>query len=330
MRAAVALLLCACAHDPALDGAFQQAGAEPKPELAIAKVVIPQREGVVVGGGRFGIVLTRPVEQAANALTVRDKRLGAIAGKTVWLDRQALYFEPNAELRPGLDLRFHLTATLRAPDGATISPRELAHARTRPISFWSANPVGYGEELRALGALEVKFEEKIPAAELQSIAVLLDGSAELPFMARDEGSAVRITAAFPPGHELLFTFRDDVDTATSVGVVAAPHAKLKVAKGFRFTTFGEPGDQCVEDNKTMTLKCGGAVAYLVLDSPTTQASIDANIHPAARLATTGDLRGHRIELAVAATPTVIKIDKELTDVFGQTLGKRYQFTLLRK
>ncbi|MGZ3424457.1 MAG: hypothetical protein ACXVEE_41745, partial [Polyangiales bacterium] len=277
----------------------------------------------------FAVVLTRAVEPVPDALVLLDQAGEPVKGTTTWLDRQFVVFYPEQKLPLGADLHLRIAVPLHASDGAVLSPREVDHAAMPPMKLLQANVVG--GDLRPMSAIQLVFEREVPAADVGAHGVLTVDGDSIDFIASDEGHRVLLRAAhgFPPGHEARFAWKEGPVVLTSAGRVSLEPV-IKKAKQGLYVRVGEPGEHCsmgVQDH----IRCNAELAHVHFPAPIPDDQLALHVHPPLVRATTGDLRGHRFEVALPKNKkkVVIVLDAELADSFGQTLGKKITLEIVR-
>ena len=323
MASSAALWLVGCGGAPPVTSAEPPPPSRPPP--AVAAVIHHGANGDRKPDSPFFVVLTRPVVPAPDALVLVDDAGSSLPGETTWLAPQLVAFYPHGPLAAGMSIHLRIAAALRARDGSTLPPAEIAADATPPIEATPEPEVG---NLAQLGELRFSCERPPPATEIERLGrISIQGvpSDAIAFEARVEGTHVGIVAksAFPPGVQVAFAWRDGPIAKTSVGRIHLDPVRANVRKGLELRV-GESEDGCRwtgsgADGETWT--CKGGVAHLVFTTPISDDAIAGHVHPPQRRATTGDLRGHRLEVTLGNKAVSVHIDGRLEDVFGQWISR---------
>jgi hypothetical protein len=241
-------------------------------------------------------------------------------------------FYPTEPLAPGLALHLRLAVALHAKDGSSIEPSELASGETVVLE---SSP---HSEVRSLGPMQeltLGFDRGIAVAELESLGQLTDASGRpIPFVARSNGASLAFISsptAFPPGASMVFAWKSGPIAKTSVGRTLLHAVRASVKKGLWFEV-GEYAERCAylkNTGEATVLACKSDVAHIVFSAPIAKSEIAKHVHPALPYATSGDVRGHRLEIALGKKPIAIELDAKLEDVFGQRKSYASKFTIQR-
>jgi hypothetical protein len=346
-RAAAALLIsalslagCASRAERARDRAFQPTCAGPHAPLAVYAVEWQKDErGYAADDARLLVVLDRPAakgSQPADALQLVALVEGVergLPGETRWLDAQLLELKPAFGLPRARHLRLRLRAPLHADDGTSLPAGEIAKLDTRPHAFVSASIVG-GRGLFPVGAFTLRFGAPIwPDDVLANGVLVLDGdAAPIAFEAsRDPKGGVRISPLTPlhPGRTARFAWRAGAVADTSLGTVELPAFAQPIASGFAVLGASTPrGGACAlrdANDAVASWRCVDAdEVTLDFGSPISKAELVAHLHaPAganARFVDATAGASHRVRVGPLApgNASVVRLDAELTDVFGQS------------
>lgn len=308
----------------------QPAQPAPAKAPAVEAVLHHDTNGKTKPDSPFFVVLTRPVDPAPDALVLVDDAGARLSGETTWLAPQLVAFYPHGPFADGLTAHLRTAVALRAPDGSTLPPAEIASVATPPIE---ATPDDQGGSVTPLGGLRFSCERLPPASEIEQLGVIsIPGVASDPiaFEARVDGTHVRLVArsVFPPGATLVFGWRDGPIAKTTIGRIHLEPVRATVGRGFELRV-GEHEDGCSRSRnpERETWTCTGDVAHLVFSTPISDDAIAQHVHPPQPRATTGDLRGYRLEVTLGKKPVSVSIDAALEDGFGQRLPGRRQLTL---
>jgi hypothetical protein len=314
-RAIVLLALVGCATEraPAKPAEAPVALAPVRVKTVINRLA----KGWLKADSPFVVVLTRPVEPVADALALVDDSVGNIQGTTTWLDRQVVAFYPSGPIARGLDLHLRLVLALRATDGSTLAPSEIATASTPDIEASGSDDYRLGP----MGDFTLSIDREIPASDIESLGALTDGGNPVAFSARRVSTLVYITAktAFRPGAKMVFGWKSGPIAKTSVGRVHLAPFRVDVNAGFSFAV-GEREEKCRYvhiGGDDASMACKSDVVHIVFSAPIADSEIAHHIRPALSHATTGDLRGHRVAITLGKKPVAIELDAKLQDVFGQ-------------
>ena len=279
----------------------------------------------------FVVVLTRQVEPVPNALALVDDAGASIEGETTWLDRQVVAFYPKNPVPPGLDLHLRLVFDLRAKDGSKLLATELATAATRTLESSAYTPT---RTIHPIGEIRLAFDgdRAIPAAEVERLGALSDEDGPIPFVAREVGSSVSVTAqtAFRPGASVLFGWKSGPIAKTSRGRMHLVPVRAAIDK--RLSAYvGDTDDHCHRTHGTDDKEwvCKGDAVHISFSAPIANRELTQHAHPALQHATRGDLRGHRVEITLGEKPVTILLDAKLEDVFGQQLKYPTTFVIRR-
>jgi hypothetical protein len=320
-RAATLLFLASCAGAP-------PPPVEPREEVVAPAALAVKRvlheddgDGFLKKDSPFAVVLTRAVDRTPGALALLDQSGASIGGTTAWVDRQLLVFYPAEDLPSGLEVVLRLAVPLRAKDGTTLPPGEIGRAAMRPIKLTRSGTGG--TTLAPMGVLTLDFERDVPTAEVSAHGVLTVDGKPLAFTVSDDThkTVIRAVGGFPPDREVRFGWKEGAVAMTTIGRVALEPVTQRAKKGFEVRV-GESLDHCFASVQPH-YRCDAAVVHVTFATPLSDEELDAHVHPSLKRATTGDLRGHRFEVALPRKKTVtVVLDGELADSFGQTLGKK--------
>ncbi len=326
-RAFVLLGLFGCAGVP-------QQRPEVEPPIALAplgvKTVFQRLEkGFLKEDSPFVVVLTRPVGMVAHALALLDDSGQPIDGTSTWLDRQVVAFYPSHPVAPGLDLHLRIATALHTKDGSTLMPSEIATASTPTLESLAYTSVA---KIHPVDEIHLAFDRDraLPLNEVESLGELSDETGPIPFVAHQSGKQVCILPkkVFQPGATLAFAWKSGPIAKTSLGRMHLPPYHGVV--GRRLDAFiDEVGAQChrVKGNDDKNWLCKGDSVHIALSAPIADIELAKHVHPALPRATTGDLRGHRLEVELGPKPVTIELEAKLEDVFGQRLKYPVTFVI---
>jgi hypothetical protein len=341
LGACVALASCAGSADRARDRAFLPDRARPLPPLAVYAVEWRKDDrGYATDDNRLFVVLNRPAVEAsrtAHALALVAQVDGverALPGETRWLDPQLLELTPAFGLPRARHLRLRLRAPLRADDGTTISAGEIAKLDTRPHAFFTGSVSGGGDALYPVGSFTLRFEAPIFPDDVQANGALgLEGDpASIAFDAtRDPHGGVRVTPRqpLPPGRTARFAWRTGAIADTSLGTVELPPYAHAVASGLAVLGVTTPkGGACAPrdaNDAVASWRCVEAdEVILAFGAPLSTVELAAHLHaPSGATARFDDATakaGDRVRVGplTPGNASVVRLDAELTDVFGQS------------
>ena len=327
MRLALGLFaLCSCA-----EAAPPAALAPPRalPALAVKTILRRAPKGTLAEDSPFVVVLTRPVEPQPHALALVDQAGRSLEGETRWLDRQVVAFYAAAPISGGLDLHLRLVATLRANDGTSLAPVELLALSTPDLE---ATAFASTQTIDPTTTILIDFpeERRLPAEEIERLGQLSADGAPVAFDAAVVGSVTFITAkaALPPGTKVTFAWKEGAVAATSLGRMHLVEAHATVGQGLRAWI---DGSDCrrAHGNDDWQWNCDADLAVLELSAPISDSELARHIHPPPRRASTGDLRGHRLEIPLGPKPLEIRLDAQLQDIFGQPLKAAHTLVIRR-
>ncbi len=297
--------------------------------LAVKTVMQRVEKGFLKEDSPFVVVLTRPVEMVPHALVLVDDFGQPIDGASTWLDRQVVAFYPSKPFAPGLDLHLKIATALHTKDGSTLMPSEIATASTPTLESTAYTSTA---KIYPVDEIHIAFDQDraLPLDEVESLGELSDKTGPIPFFAHQSGKQVFISPkkAFQPGATLAFAWKTGAVAKTSLGRMHLSAYRGVVGLGLA-AFVDEGGPQChrVKGNDDKNWLCKGDIVHIALSAPIAESELAKHVHPALPRATTGDLRGHRLEVKLGPKPVTIDLDAGLEDVFGQKLKSPVTFVI---